>query len=253
MTSTSETGHAKNVANFQDLISFVTAYGPTYNPAQQAIKLNELNILHTNAKNALNTVHTKLAVFIDEINKRQLAFEPLNKLTTRLIAALDASGPTQKIVADARTFARKITGARKSKKILTPNPDDPKSISASQQSYDMRLENFRKLIELLKIEPLYNPNETDLKIASLNSLASDLELKNTHLTNANTDLSNARIARNNILYTQNTGLYDIQFEVKKYVKSVFGASSPQYNQIKSIIFTMPSKIKKFLQFLHSLS
>ena len=31
MASTSETGHAKNVANFQDLIEFVTGYGATYN------------------------------------------------------------------------------------------------------------------------------------------------------------------------------------------------------------------------------
>lgn len=31
MTSTSEKGHAKNVANFQSLIEFVTGYGTTYN------------------------------------------------------------------------------------------------------------------------------------------------------------------------------------------------------------------------------
>ena len=29
MASTSEKGHAKNVANFQDLIEFVTGYGAT--------------------------------------------------------------------------------------------------------------------------------------------------------------------------------------------------------------------------------
>ena len=29
MASTSEVGHAKNVANFQDLIEFVTGYGAT--------------------------------------------------------------------------------------------------------------------------------------------------------------------------------------------------------------------------------
>ena len=33
MASTSETGNAKNVANFQDLVAFVTAYGVTYNPS----------------------------------------------------------------------------------------------------------------------------------------------------------------------------------------------------------------------------
>lgn len=34
MASTSETGHAKNVANFSTLISFCTAYGTKYNPSK---------------------------------------------------------------------------------------------------------------------------------------------------------------------------------------------------------------------------
>ncbi len=36
MASTSETGNAKNVANFQDLVAFVTAYGVTYTPPASA-------------------------------------------------------------------------------------------------------------------------------------------------------------------------------------------------------------------------
>jgi len=32
MASTIETGHAKNVANFQHLIAFVKGYGEMYNP-----------------------------------------------------------------------------------------------------------------------------------------------------------------------------------------------------------------------------
>ena len=42
MASTSETGHAKNVANFQDLIEFVTGYGATYNPSKNSLKLPQL-------------------------------------------------------------------------------------------------------------------------------------------------------------------------------------------------------------------
>ena len=44
-----ETGHAKNVANFQDLIAFVTGYGATYNPTKNALKLSQLTTLHTTA------------------------------------------------------------------------------------------------------------------------------------------------------------------------------------------------------------
>lgn len=49
MSSTSEVGHAKNVANFQDLIEFVTAYGTTYNPSKNALKLPQLIALKASA------------------------------------------------------------------------------------------------------------------------------------------------------------------------------------------------------------
>lgn len=61
MASTTETGHAINVANFEDLIAFATGYGSNYNPTQNRIKLPALNTLHTNAKNALDAVNTALA------------------------------------------------------------------------------------------------------------------------------------------------------------------------------------------------
>ena len=37
MTSISETGHAKNVSNFDSLISSVIAFGQTYNPSKESI------------------------------------------------------------------------------------------------------------------------------------------------------------------------------------------------------------------------
>lgn len=42
MTPIYETGHAKNVANFQDLISFCEGYGATYNPSKEALKIPQL-------------------------------------------------------------------------------------------------------------------------------------------------------------------------------------------------------------------
>lgn len=55
--------------------------------------------------------------------------------------------------------------------------------------------------------------------------------------NAETPLSTARIARNEVLYKQNTGIVDITVDVKNYVKSVFGATSPQYKLISNLKFT----------------
>ena len=94
-----------------------------------------------------------------------------------------------------------------------------------------------KLIQLLSAQPGYAPNETDLQIASLTTLLAGMKTKNTDVINALAPVSNSRIARNNILYTEDTGLVDIAGHVKKYVKSVFGASSPQYKQVSGLKFT----------------
>ncbi len=45
MASTSEVGHAKNVANFQDLIEFVIGYGATSTIHLKTV-LNCHNLLH---------------------------------------------------------------------------------------------------------------------------------------------------------------------------------------------------------------
>ena len=121
--------------------------------------------------------------------------------------------------------------------LATPENESQKSISASQMSYDSRIENLSKLIILLTNEPLYAPNENDLKVVALNTLLNQLKITNTAVINVTTPISNARLNRNKILYLAVTGLYDIQNEVKKYVKSVYGATSPEYKQISNIKFT----------------
>jgi hypothetical protein len=113
--------------------------------------------------------------------------------------------------------------------------------STSQQSYDSLIEDLSNLINALSAEPLYIPNEADLKVTALQTLLTDLKAKNTAVINTYTTYSNARIDRNKILYTDNTGLVDLVLEVKKYVKSVFGASSPQYKQVSGIKFKKESR------------
>lgn len=119
----------------------------------------------------------------------------------------------------------------------TPEDESQKSISASQMSFDNRIENMDKLIQLLSAQTGYTPNETDLKVTTLTTLLADMRTKNTGAINALTPLSNARIARNTILYATGTGLVDTAGEVKKYVKSVFGGTSPQYKQVSGLKFT----------------
>ena len=103
-------------------------------------------------------------------------------------------------------------------------------------SYDSQLDNFDKLIKLLASIALYAPNEPELKVTALTALYNDLKTKNTAAVSAATPLSNARLARNEIMYKPLTGMVDIALDTKTYIKSVFGASSPQYKQISKLAF-----------------
>lgn len=248
MASTSETGHAKNVANFEDLISFCTGYGATYNPSKNNIKIPQLTTLRTNANTAIQLVKTTKTAFDNATNVREIAFANLKKLSTRIINALDATDATKHTVDDAKTINRKIQGKRadNTKPVPTatetPTPIIPptdKNISVSQQSFDSLIDGFTKLIQVVSTESLYIPNETEIKVTSLNTLLTSLKTANTGVINATTAYSNARISRDTTLYAVNTGLTDIATEVKKYVKSVFGATSPQYKQISKLKFTKP--------------
>ena len=64
----------------------------------------------------------------------------------------------------------------------------------------------------------------------------DLKAKNQAVVDATTPLSNARIARNGILYKETTGLVDVALYVKSYVKSLFGAKRLQLRQISGLEF-----------------
>ncbi|MCB9034584.1 MAG: hypothetical protein H6553_12155 [Chitinophagales bacterium] len=238
-----ETGHAKNVANFQDLIAFVTGYGATYNPTKNALKLPQLNTLFTAGQNALADVVTKNTAYNNAVNGRIASFDGLRALCTRLINALQITDASPEKIADAKGFNRKIQGQRSTKTATTvdPNTPAPATISSSHQSYDQLIQHFAGLISVLQSEPSYAPNETDLKIATLTAKQTDLTAKNTALATAFTAISNSRITRDKVLYKDLTGLVDTAKAVKQYIKSVFGASSAEYAQVKSIEF---KKVKK---------
>ena len=238
MPSTSEVGHAKNVANFQDLIEFVTGYGATYNPSKNSLKLPQLIALKASADATLADVITKNTNYNNKVNERITAFSGLKSLSTRLVNALQTTDATTETIGNAKTFNRKMQGkkASSSQTPTDPNTPAPTTISTSQQSYDQLIQHLAGLTSILEAETSYTPNETDLQVATLQTKIADLTTKNTAVATAYASISNSRIERNETLYSSSTGLVETANEVKKYIKSVFGASSPQFAQVKGIQF-----------------
>ena len=242
MASQSEVGHAKNVANFADLISYCTAYGTTYNPSKAALQLTALNTLLTSAQTELANVTTAKNTFNTVTGDRQLTFEPLKPLATKIFNYLSVTDASVQIIADAKTINNKLQGKRTGTTAENPpteGENQNNTVSVSRQSYDMLTENFAAFVDLVSSVPSYTPNETELTTVSLNNYLIELQTANTNVINAEVVYSNARISRNQVLYADNTGLVAIALDVKKYVKAIFGATSPQYKQISGIKFTKP--------------
>ena len=240
--SASEVGHAKNVANFQDLIAYCTAYGATYNPSKIALQLTALNTILTSAQTELSSVTTAKNAFDTVTGDRQLTFEPLKSLATKIFNFLSVTDATEQTIADAKTINNKLQGRRAGTIAENPTPEggtSPNTVSVSRQSYDSLTENFSAFIDLVSSIPSYTPNETELTVDSLTTFRDNLQTANTNVINAEVAYSNARISRDNILYAENTGLVDTALDVKKYVKAIFGATSSQYKQISGIKFTKP--------------
>lgn len=235
----SEQGHAKNVANFGRYISYVIGYGTAYNPPNPWIELDNLQARQTGFLSAIDAVTPKASAETLAVNARQAGFDDLQKLVPRLLAAAEAATADQLFTGDVRTLARKLQGRRATPLVkddpLTPDVDESKqNASSAQTSYDNRLAFFAELIGLLKANAGYKPNETELQIVSLEARLADLQAKNEAAITAIAEARTARNARDAKLYDNPQGVKELADLIKKYVKSLYGPSSPQYKQLTAL-------------------
>ena len=92
-------------------------------------------------------------------------------------------------------------------------------------------------MQLLGTISAYNPNEDDLKLTTLNTYKDSLVSSTQSVDQTEAELNAKLIERDQLLYADGTGLYSIAQNVKKYVKSIYGATSPEYANVSSIEFT----------------
>ena len=242
MSSTSETGHAVNLVNFQTLASRCIGYGSRYNPTNPRLQLANMQTIGTSVLAALQNVATAKPAWDNAINIRQTIFADMVKGSTRIINAFEVTeNVTDKQVDDAKTIVRKIRGERKSKKIVNPSPDDAVQISASQQSYANQILHFIELVGFVSAEPAYAPNETELQVAELQAFQQTMGDAMDDVINTQNPYLAALVQRNTLMYAPTTGLVDVALDAKKYVKSVSTISKQEYQQISGIKFTRPKK------------
>ena len=248
MPSTLETGHTKNVSTFLALIGFVNGWGADYKPTKAILSAANLLALHVQCEAAVKAADDQEKIFSDLVDKRMIAFEPLQGLSTRVTNAFSVIDLADETVAGAKEINRKIQGKR-----ATPKKDEPtaegetpkggKSISASQMSYDNNVKHFSDSTAWVALQAIYNPNETDLKVAALNAYKATIDKANKDVIAGQVPYDNKLDTRDLLLYAKKTGMVDIALEVKKYAKSAFGVSSAKYKQISGLKFTKQPRKK----------
>ncbi len=243
--STSETGHAKNVANFKTMISNCTGYGALYNPANTNIIIKALNAKFSESDAAVKAVEPALTPYRDAINARIAAYEPMNDLVRSALSSLRASdGVPSTTLTDAATLVKKITGTnyKAPAPVKVPEPT-PAQHSMSQQSFDMRLSHFNDFVSLLQNTPQYAPNETDITATALAASADAMQTANEAVASVYQTYEAALKARDISLYFAETGLVALSGKVKKYTASVSKLGATDKKLVSGLVFKTPAKNK----------
>ena len=243
----SESGDQKVLSNFRKLIDFVAA-DPNYNPANARIKVAGLETLYTSGQTVATNVRTTEAPYKVAVNTRQAKFAEAAPRAGSAIRMAQASGAGKAIIDDLRTHSRKLSGQRKSKAPKI-DPNDPtkedgtgnKTHSTSQLSYDNQIGHIENIVALLSNIPTYAPNEEELKITSLQAFVAELKAVNDAVNTNFVPFSQARGARDEVLYTGEDSVINIALLVKAYVSAAFGTQSPLYKSIKGLEFPRQGK------------
>ena len=228
-----ESGMALNITHGIQAVDYLETYGADYNPSNPAIAIANLKIMNVTGQELLDTARTYMQVKKVGTQDRQDVYGNLKPLATRILNELEASGAPQATVDNAKHYVLKIRGAR----IIKINPDSPANhISASQTSFTEQVQHFTDLINVLTPCPEYNPNITDLQLTALTAKRDAMISSNNTVSTAQAVWSTSRIARNQFFNAPVTGYVETYQAVKRAVKAIFGANSPQYHQLGNLTF-----------------
>ncbi len=238
MSKIHETGIAKNVANANLLITYISQLATLYQPSNPAIELATLKTIYQQAYDYTQQVNSALPPYTLATKERALIFEPINKKLAKLRRVYKSTKGVSEAQLEAfMTIARKYRGARKNTPTTSTTPENEQNQhSVAQLSFDQRSNTFTQLIELLQSTPNYAPNETEYQVTTLQN-EKDLMMEATQKVADNYfPLSLARGKRNKVMYTDKLNLVDTFNIAKDYLFTILDTKSPEYKAISRLKF-----------------
>lgn len=241
MSSRSELGHVKIIANLNILNTNILALGARYTPANPKLELAKLQTKFTEGSQLLERVNNFIAPYSLAVDARESIFAPYKtKITKVKKIYFSTEGVEQAQKEDFMTISRKLKGGKKSK-ASEESTDEKQTHSTSQMSYDQRTDHMDLLISLLQNTPNYNPNEDEFKTATLIQDKADMLQSTQKVTETYTPLSMARADRNEYFYYSEDNIVDDANRAKEYLLAILEPNSPQYKVIAKLKFVKPRK------------
>ena len=244
--NSSKRSNQQNVDNLEVLTEKVITFIPAYDPSEARLSILNQREIKASGDAVLEKVAIAETACDNAITARNIAFDALDPFVTRVINGLRISDVPAQTVEQGESLVREFRNQR-----ATPIEPPSKTDEGSDEeetsrtnkmrnsSFNTKIENYRNLVLLLSTLPAYKPNEADLTVDALKVRFENLKRVNSAFVSADAAAEAARQKRYNILYGAKTGLVDVAMDSKLYVKSAYGATSPQYKSISGILFTRP--------------
>lgn len=235
-----ESGHNKNVANFETSIIILTNLGAEYAPPQALIVLTALQELLDDAKASITEVDTAQAAKTVAVDAVQAEFKDLPKYVVNIKRSAEVEVNDESFTKDIQTIVNKFSPTGRDTG-LDDNPDTPEDESRtpqsqSQRSRDSQIAHLADISALLKTRDEYKATGTPYTTTAIDNRITTLTSVNNAANAAEAAYGTKLDARNELLYDEQNCLLKRVTLIKSYLALKFGKNSAPYKQIAALEF-----------------
>jgi hypothetical protein len=149
----------KTVGSYEGFVELCSGYRG-YNPGSPNLTVSALRELSGKARASIEAFNVAKSEMNRVTNDREIAFDSLRKLVSGISFALAASGASEQTMKDVRAFLRQMSSRKKSRDPIPSGQTEPESSRPfSQGGYETMTNQFAQLVQLVSLEPKYQPNE----------------------------------------------------------------------------------------------
>jgi hypothetical protein len=238
-----KTSKTKNVSNFEQLVKFVDAQGPVYNPGKDAIQMAALQSLLTQARVQTEAADVLRQAYAKALIARREMTKQIPILSGAIISVLQSNGTSSALMERMRALKAKLSPPTRTKKktiVAAETPGAPTTTlpaphQRSQMDVASVIRNFAALVNAAIAEPTYVVNEEAFKPAVLTAFVAALVQAQSAVTNAREKWLLSEKDLSTLTYSVG-GIYGRAKDTKAYLRVALGARSAKFGQISSLYF-----------------